>query len=452
MEYDKFLKTKLNYGNSIGFDIKEVSPVLFDFQQAIVKWSLKKGRCAIFADTGLGKTLMQLEWAKNIIDKTKGKIIIVAPLSVNEQTIDEGKDKLNLKIENWENITDSNIHMINYESIHKINFDDYTGIVLDESSILKSINSKTREQLIKSCMNIKYKLCCTATPCPNDISELANHTEFLGILKREEMLAKWFFHDNCGDWSIKGYAENDFYKWMSTWAFFIKKPSDIGFEDNNFKLKKLTIEPLYFDYEFKKEGFLFSNQLHGLEDRLKIRNQSIKKRIEEIKALINNSDEQWIVWTALDEEANQLSKVLNDGINLEGKNTKEDKIEKIRNFKNKKIRVLISKPKILGFGMNFQNCHNVLFFGLSDSYESYYQCIRRCWRFGQKKDVKVYITLAGNESVILSNVIKKEQQSENISNQVIKHIKDFERQEIMGSIHQQTNYNGMMEMQLPKWI
>lgn len=436
--YSKFLETKFNYGNTSGMAKFETHEKLFDFQKSIVNWACKKGRAAIFADTGLGKTFMQIDFARNALKNTKKKVIIFAPLSVNEQTIDEAK-KLGVKITRYDIGDNERIKIANYENLDKLKPTDYDTIILDESSILKSIASKTREKLIDFSQTIEYRLACTATPAPNDISEIANHTEFLGIMKREEMLSKFFYNDGS-EWCIKGHGVDAFYKWMATWAMFIKYPSDLGFEDKGFKLPKLSFIGHYFDYEFKSEGTLFDTGLHGIEDRIKIRKDTITVKAQTIADHINAEAEQSIVWCGLNPESDTLAKMIDNCENLQGADSDDEKIRKIREFKSGKIKVLITKAKIAGFGLNFQNCRHVHFFGMSDSYEAYYQCIRRCYRFGQKKEVNVHMWLAGNEKEILSNVKQKEEHAAIISNEVIKHVKIFEQQEISGQKHQQEAY------------
>ena len=438
MKYTDFLMTKIDYGFCAGLNHSVIHKKLFDYQRDIVKWSLHRGRCAVFADCGLGKTFIQLSFADNVLKHIEKKVIIFAPLSVNEQTMQEAK-LIDLDVTRFDVVDDCRIKIANYENLDKLNPDDFECIVADESSILKSMDSKTRVRLIEFAKNIKYRMACTATPAPNDISEIANHTEFLGIMKREEMLSKWFYN-NGKDWNLKGHATDKFYEWMATWAMFMTKPSDLGYSDDGFTLPELQISPLYLDFEFKKDDELFSMTLSGIQDRVKIRKDSVAVKAEKIKQIINASDDQWIVWCGIDAESDLMEKVLKDSVNLKGADANDSKIEKINKFKKGDIKVLVTKPKIAGFGMNFQKSHNMLFFGLSDSYEAYYQCIRRQYRFGQKKPVNVIICLAGNESVILQNVMHKEQESRKISENVIKKIKRFEEIEMKGTRHLKMEY------------
>jgi len=445
MDYKEFLSTKLHYGYSDGFEATYMPDILFNYQKDIVNWACKKGRAALFEDCGLGKTIQQVTWAVNVSNKTNGIVLIIAPLAVNFQTIKEAKTLLNILIERFDSGTHKSlIKIANYENLDKLNPEDYAGIVIDESSILKSVDSKTRKRLIEFAQNIPYRLACTATPAPNDISEIANHTEFLGIMKREEMLAKWFYNDGS-NWQLKGHAFEAFYKWVASWGCFLSKPSDLGYSDEGFILPELSIKPLYFDFEFKTSGSLFDIGLKGIEDRMQIRKDSVGTKAQAIADIVNQSNEQYIIWCGIDLEADTLTKLINNCVNVKGKNTPEEKQDSFAKFVSGEIKVLITKPKIGGFGLNFQHAHDMIFFGLSDSYEMYYQCIRREYRFGQKFPVNVLIALAGNESVIFDNVLRKEQDAKTMSDEVIKNISLYEKEEINGSKHEQMTYNTRIE-------
>lgn len=443
MKYSEFLKTKLEYGKCKGMNKVKMPNTLFDFQKAIVKWACNKGRAAIFADTGLGKTFMQLSWAENAIKNIPNdkKVIVFAPLLVNDQTIQEGK-KIPVDLSRWNIQDNERIKIANYEQIDNLNPDDYGAIVLDESSILKSIDSKTREKLIEFSKNITFRSAYTATPAPNDVTEYGNHAEFLGVMKREEMLARFFINkaDTGEGWMLKGHAVDAFYKWLATWAVFIKYPSDIGFSDDGYKLPKINFIGKFFDYEFVQEGTLFSTGFHGIEDRVKIRKDTIEVKAGKLAEEVNGNKEQHIIWCGLNPEAEAINKLIPDSENLQGSDSDEEKIRKVQEFKKGKIRVLITKAKMGKFGLNLQNCHNVHFLGMSDSYEEYYQCIRRCHRFGQKKQVNVYMWLAGDEKEILNNVIHKEEVAQKTQQEVIKHIKIYENEEIKGMKHEKQDY------------
>lgn len=440
MELNEFLLTKVKLGETDGIPDKKIKlqSILFDFQKDIVRWACRKGRAAIFADCGLGKSFMQISWAYNVAKHTKGKVIIFAPLSVNPQTIQEGQ-KLGIEVSRFDDDSDTVIHIANYENIENVNPNDYTGIVLDESSILKSVNSKTRLKIFDFCKNIEFRLACTATPAPNDISEISNHTQYLGVMKREEMLSRWFYN-NGKNWNLKGHAVEKFWKWVTSWGIFISKPSDLGYLDDGYALPKLNIDQIIFDFEMKHDGTLFDVGLGGIEDRIKIRSQTIETKAQEIADMVNKSDEQWIVWCGINKEAESMLKLVNESVNVEGSDSPNVKFEKIMNFKEGKTKVLITKPKIAGFGMNFQNANNMVFFGIGDSYEAYYQCIRRCYRFGQEKEVNVKIALAGNEQEIFQNVLRKERNAKNLMMNIIKQVKEEGIKELKGMKHEVMNY------------
>ncbi len=433
MLYNDFLSNKMELKMDNGFvlDQKGINPLLYDFQRAIVIWAIRKGRAAVFADCGLGKTFIQIEWLNHILEHRGGKGLIVVPLSVAEQTIQEA-EKLSLKIEYCKTQDDivNKISITNYERLKNFDGSSFNGIVLDESSILKSIGGKIKSQVIEMFRDVEYKLSCTATPAPNDISEMANQVAFLGIMSREEMLSKYFVHDDTG-WRLKGHARKEFYRWMAGWSVFMRMPSDIGFSDEKFILPKLDIGAIYTDEEYVPNGELFPvMELKGIGGRIKERKTSIDAKVITLAEEINKSKDQWLVWCGLNEEANKLNKLIPDAKNIQGSDNIEYKTQTMLDFKHKKLRVLLSKPRISGFGMNFQNAHKMAFIGLSDSYEMYYQCIRRCWRFGQKMPVDVNIVLSPVERVILGNVQHKEVEAAKIINGVIKEMSDFSKDEI----------------------
>jgi len=433
MIYDDFLKSKMELKMDNGFTIdqKYINPILYDFQRAIVAWAIRKGRAAVFADCGLGKTFIQLEWINHILEHRGGQGLIVVPLSVAEQTIQEA-DKLNLKIEYCKTQDDiaNRISITNYERLKNFDGTTFNAVVLDESSILKSIGGKIKSQVIEMFNDVEYKLSCTATPAPNDISEMANQVAFLGIMSREEMLSKYFVHDDMV-WRLKGHAKKEFYRWMAGWSVFMRMPSDIGFDDDKFILPTLNIGAIYTDEEYVPSGELFPvMELKGIGGRIKERKVSIDAKVITLSEEINNSDCQWLVWCGLNEEADKLNKLIDDSEQVKGSDNPEYKTQTMLDFKHGKLRVFITKPKIAGFGMNFQNAHKMAFIGLSDSYEMYYQCIRRCWRFGQDESVDVEIVLSPVERVILGNVKHKESEAAKIINGVIKEMSDFSKDEI----------------------
>ena len=428
--YRQFLKSKALVCASAGMDICDIGGDLFDFQYDITRWALRKGRCAIFAGTGMGKTVMQLKWSKYAADR----VLILAPLAVGQQTSETEGPKFDIEAVYARSEKESpakGITVTNYERMDAFNADHYGAVVLDESSILKSFTGKTRATLINKFAKTPMRLCCTATPAPNDISEIANHAEFLGVMTRVEMLAAFFVHDDEG-WRLKKHATEPFYKWLASWAMSIQKPSDLGYSDDLFVLPPLTVKPVFVEAEFKPIETLFP-MIHGIKGRLNVRRGSMESRISRAIQIIDaQPDKQWIVWTGLSDESSEITnRLLGSGVaEVKGSDSQEWKVEALSGFKAGKIRIMVSKVRIAGFGMNFQNCSRMLFVGLGDSWEQYYQAIRRCWRFGQKNAVEVYIVLSEHESVIYNNVMRKERDAEIMASELIKHCAQFEISEI----------------------
>ena len=428
MSYAEFLASKRLRFESSGIDVPGdcIHEMLFPFQRDLTRWALRKGRAAIFADTGLGKTFMQIEWAR----LSGQKALIVAPLTVARQTVRESA-KIGVDVTYSRDGTPANgITITNYEMIEKFTPLDFGAVVLDESSILKGLTSKTRAKLIDMFSETPYRLCCTATPAPNDIAEIANHAEFLGIMSRTDMLATFFVHDDNG-WRLKKHATDSFFRWMASWGMAIRKPSDLGYDDDGFILPPLTIEPHFVRTDYVPEGQMFFTALRGISDRSKVRRATLDERIAATVSLVRDSDDQWIVWCGLNAEQDGVAKLLGeDCISVYGSLSPEQKAERLEAFQDGQHRVLVSKPKIAGFGMNFQNASRMVFVGLSDSWESYYQCVRRCYRFGQTKPVTAHIVLAEIEDAIYANVMAKEQEATKMMAYLVENAAEYEREEI----------------------
>lgn len=445
MEYQTFLESKKYTIKATGYQVvdSDIHPKLYDFQKAIVKWACRKGRAAVFADCGLGKTFIQLEWARLI----GGQCLIVAPLCVAKQTIEEAM-RINIPIDFVRSQSDigPGINITNYEMVDKFK-PDFNSIVLDESSILKSLAGKTRRKLIKIFKKVPYKLCCTATPCPNDIAELGNHAEFLDIMTHAEMLASFFVNkaDKGQGWVMKGYARDPFYKWLASWAVCLTNPEDLGFDGSLFNLPELNINHIEIKSDYKRDDELFFTGLKGIQDRAAIRKATVNDRVQVIADLIQNSNgSQWVLWCGLNDEQNKAVKALEaydiSVSSVYGNLTIDEKAKRIWSWLNGETSVLVSKPKVCGFGMNFQNASNMAFVGLSDSYESYYQCMRRLWRFGQTKQVNAHIVLTDIEHGIYENVKRKEKQARKLSKELVKNIEEFERIEIRETENGGTEY------------
>lgn len=435
--YSQFLQTKRQTAAADGITPSAPHAILFPFQSTIVKWAIRKGRAAIFAGCGLGKTLIQLEWARQMGERT----LIVAPLCVAEQTVHEA-DKIGMTVRKIARPVDGDgVFITNYEKLQHFAGEQYDAIVLDESSILKSIDGKTRTLLLNEFTHIPYRLCCTATPAPNDIAEMGNHAQFLGVMRDPEMKATFFVHDDQ-HWRLKGHAQQKFFEWLASWCVYVRTPSDIGFDDGEFLLPEITIKDEIVSTEYVPEGLLFPLPVNGIRGRQEARRSTIAERASRAAELISRSNDQWLVWCGLNDEGRTLHKHLGVGsVVIEGSDSEAQKIAAVNSWLTGDTQVLISKPSIFGFGMNFQNCHHVVFLGLGDSWEAYYQAIRRCWRFGQNHPVSVHIVISQAEEAVARNIERKEAQAQRVAEEVIDNMADLEREELAGVEHHVAEYD-----------
>lgn len=436
--YADFLGSKEREAPMSSIKPGECHESLYDFQRAITRWAIRRGRAAIFADCGLGKTRMQIEWARQM----GGTSLIVCPLAVAGQTIEEAKE-IGVDVSfaaTPDDIVQGGISITNYEKVHKFAGTDLNAIVLDESSILKSVDGKTRTLLLREFTSIPYRLCCTATPAPNDIAELANHCEFLGIMSRVEMLATFFVHDQDG-WRLRGHGAEKFYEWMVLWAMFLRKPSDLGFQDNGFILPPLNITEERVQTSYCPEGMLFPMKLKGITERSQVRKLTIDDRCDRLIGIIEDTDEQWVVWCGLNDEGRAIAAALGDrAVLIEGQDRDDARLSKHDAWKSGEVQCLITKPSIFGWGMNWQHCRKVAFMGLGDSYEQYYQAIRRCWRFGQKSPVDVVIVISEAEISIVENVRRKERHAAQVADGIIANVRDLEAVEVRGAKREKEDY------------
>lgn len=452
VSYSEFLNSKKFILESSGFEVErsDLNPNLFDFQKDIVRWALAKGRAAIFASCGLGKTLMQLEWASNICKHTgsSAKVLILAPLAVSAQTVREG-EKFGITVNLCESQADvqNGINITNYEKLDKFVANEFTGVVLDESSILKSFTGKVRTAIIDNFLQVPYKLACTATPAPNDYMELGNHSEFLGVMTRAEMLAMFFVHDGgqTSKWRLKGHAQSVFWQWMASWAVFIDNPINLGYDTSDYDLPKLNINEIVVDADEPIQEIL------TLTERRKARKDSLILRCQRAADIINSSDEQFIVWCDLNAEQDKLAELINDNVSVQGSTSNKFKVEREKAWREGNYKTLITKPLCFGYGMNWQHCHNMIFTGLSDSYEQYYQALRRCWRFGQKSTVNVYIIISAKEGCVKQNIERKEADFLKMQSEMIKLTKEITKKELKKTCRISTPYNPKEEIELPKW-
>ena len=463
MLYDEFLISKKRNIPDSGFlvELSDLNKKLFDWQKVIIKWAILKGKCALFLDTGLGKTFCQLEWAYQIHKETKQNIIIFAPLAVSYQTQREGK-KYGIDVNICRDMgqVKSGINIANYEIIDNFDLEKFIGIVLDESSIIKHFGTKTSAKLIDRCMQVKYKLCCTATPAPNDYMEIGMHSEFLNIMKRQEMLATFFINDanDTGRWRLKGHAKDKFWEWVASWACVLKKPSDIGFSDEGYNLPPLNIINHVVKIENErilkngKEALFQYETAKTLNERRKAKRDSINQRIELAVKIANKTNDQILLWCDLNSESKLLKNKINNGVEVCGADSIEHKTNTIIDFVNGKIKAIISKSSIYGFGVNLQNCHEIIFVSMNDSFERYYQTIRRCYRFGQKYPVNVYIITSEQEELVKENIERKQRDAEKMTGEIVKYTRKQLTKELFIKENTDNNYIPIETMEIPDWL
>lgn len=459
-DYHKFLERKAIVDAPTGIpNPRGISKSLYPFQQACAKWMLQRGRAALFAGTGTGKTAVQSECAKHAEEETKLPALILAPLAVAHQTITEAKNILGLEITYAEHpfdIGERGIYITNYQKLDRFDEIKFGCVVLDESSIIKSQDGKTKTKLLERFASTPFRFACTATPAPNDYMELGNHAEFLGVMKSTEMLSTFFVHDGgeTQKWRLKGHAEKDFWRWMASWSLCFTHPRDLGFEQEGYDLPELRIHEVIVDCDSKPlPGELFAAEASTLEQRRDARRESIAERVEKCAEIINSSTEgeQWLTWCGLNKEAEACAKSTNSE-NVTGSDSDERKEKCMLDFASGNLSRLTSKVVLCGFGMNFQSCHKMAFVGLNDSWEGIYQAIRRCWRFGQRHPVDVYIIISSLEGKVLRNINRKEEEALAMQKALVEHMMVFMKRQLKGTTRQVADYKPTLEMQLPDFI
>jgi len=455
--YHEWIAGKSALAPRRGIKIKrsDIAPHLFEFQGDLTVWALAKGQSAIFADTGLGKTAMQLEWARWI--SKEGRVLIFTPLAVAQQTVREG-ERFGVSCKYLpEDDPSVRIAVTNYDRLDRFDPAQFAGVVLDESSILKNMDGKTRNALIETFAETPFKLCCTATPAPNDFTELGNHSEFLGVKSRVEMLSEYFVHDggSTSDWRLKGHAVEAFWEWIASWGAFVKRPSDLGYSDDGFKLPTLSVVTRTIEVDHddaNRMGRLFADNVRTLNDARATRRATMSKRVQTAVELAQGKD-QCLVWCELNEEADACADAIDGAVNVQGSDVPEVKIDRLLGFAEGRYRVLVTKSKIAGFGMNFQGCSRMVFLGASHSYEQTYQSIRRCWRFGQTRPVEVTIIMAETEGSILANYRRKEEEATKLSDEMTARIADYVRRDVAGMNPARWNeYEPKHRMEIPQWL
>lgn len=447
--YEDFIRQKAIVDPDTGINPGPINEQLFPFQKDIVAWALRRGRAAIFADCGMGKTAMQLEWAQQV----PGRVLIAAPLAVSTQTVREGS-KFGVDVVYGTEDTGAPIMVTNYERLERFDPSRFAGIVLDESSILKNYTGKFRNYLIDHWGKLPFRLAATATPAPNDYMELGNHAEFLGTMSRTEMLAHFFVHDggDTSQWRLKGHAESEFWKWLASWAVMIRKPSDLGYDDGSFILPELQIHQLEIVSGQSMDGYLFAVEALTLQERQKARKVTTGARVEACAEMVNKSDEPWLIWCNLNTESEAITKAIPDAVEVRGSDSQAQKEDRLLGFSEGRYRILVTKPSIAGFGMNWQHCPNMAFVGLSDSYEQFYQAVRRCWRFGQTKAVHAHIITADIEGAVVKNIQRKEADAMRMAEEMVMHMHTINERNIKGSERMDRSYVATKNIQLPAFL
>lgn len=436
-----------------GIECGDLPADLFPHQRDLVRWSLRKGRAAIFADTGLGKTRMELEWARVV--SNRGRVLILAPLAVAQQTVREGVT--------WgvpcaylrDDDGTTPIVVANYEMLEHFDASRFVGVVLDESSILKAYTGATRNAIIGAFAKTPYRLAATATPAPNDFTELGNHSEFLGVKSRVEMLAEYFAHDggSTQDWRIKGHAVAHFWRWVATWGAVVRMPSDLGHDDGAYRLPPLRMHESVIDVDndHRKTGMLFATDAATLQDQREVRRRTLSDRVERAKTIAAN-DGPCVIWCELNDEADGCEDAIPGSVQVAGSDSPDVKAERLAAFADGRVRVLVTKPSVAGFGLNWQHCARMIFIGASHSYEQTYQAIRRCWRFGQTRPVDVHVIRASTEGLVVENYRRKEADAARMGAEMASHVIESVRAEVCGASKREWNpYEPAVKMRVPAW-
>lgn len=458
IDYGGFVRQKLTSTPPVGItrDVDLIAG-LFPHQVALVRWSLRRGRSAIFADTGLGKTRMQVAWADVVSRETGGDILILAPLAVAQQTVDEAAD-CGVAINHAHDAADvkPGINITNYDRLHRFDASRFVGVVLDESSVIKHHTSKTLQSLLDAFSRTPYRLCATATPAPNDWTELGTHSEFLGIRSRAEMLAEFFVHDG-GDtqtWRVKGHARQIFWRWVASWGVMLRSPADLGYDASAYNLPPLTVHQHTVESSHDQEatGFLFAMEAADLMERRNARKASIEERVKACAAMVNASSEPWVIWCDLNAEGEALRAAIPDAVEIRGADDEQTKEKRLHDFAEGRTRVLVTKASIAGWGLNWQHCRNVAFVGVTDSWEAYYQAVRRCYRFGQKQEVHVHIFASEQEGSIVSNLKRKEEDARQMAEALATEVLESVKSELFGQSRESNSYAANTPINVPSFL
>ena len=454
-EYSKFIQSRTSAGADHGFDPVWMPDSLFDFQRALVEWSVRKGRAALFADCGMGKTAMGLTWATNVAMHTNRPVMFLTPLAVGPQTIREAeKFGIDGVVHSRDGSVSGRVVVTNYERLHLFSPSDFGGVVCDESSILKSFSGKRKQEITAFMRPVPYRLAQTATAAPNDYIELGSTSEALGYLGYMDMLNRFFkndlnnsaqgrMHGEVIKWRLKGHAETPFWRWVCSWARAVRRPSDIGFDDSRFVLPPLIESEHLVEARELAEGMLFALPAAGLDEQREETRRTIKERCERVADLVNDTGEPAIVWCQLNDEGSVLEKLIPDAVQVSGSDSDDRKEDRLTAFADGLARVLITKPKIGAWGLNFQHCNRITFFP-SHSFEQYYQAVRRCWRFGQKRPVHVDVVTTEGGMGVMKNLQRKSTQADQMFTRLVG--------EMNSAMAIERNRACERSMEIPQWL
>lgn len=458
-DYTAFVAGKLSRAVSTGIaDPPPLSPALAPFQRDLVTWALRRGRCAIFADTGLGKTRMQLEWARHVAAHTGRPVLVLAPLAVAAQTAAEG-ERIGVEVAACREQADARaaVNVTNYERLHRFDPAAFAAVVLDEASCIKHYTTATFSTLCEAFGRAPFRLEATATPSPNDYMELGTHAEFLGICSRVEMLSEFFVHDG-GDtsaWRLKGHARGAFWRFVASWGALVRRPSDLGYQDDGYVLPSLSVEHHVIPADHSDAqlaGLLFAKEASSLSERRAARKASLGARVGACVERVNADSEPWVVWCDLNAESEALARAIRGAVEVRGSDEIDEKEARLAAFGRGDARVIVSKPSICGWGLNWQHAARIAFVGVTDSWEAYYQAVRRCWRFGQRRPVEVHVFTSELEGAVTANLKRKEVDALRMAEELSAETRAVVRTEVCGQKRVVNEYAATKAIEIPRWL
>jgi superfamily II DNA or RNA helicase len=455
-DYENFIASKRLTLPESGFDAGPANPLTFDYQSAVIRWGLRKGRAGIFLDTGMGKTLVQLDMADAVCCREQRPVLLLTPLAVASQTKREA-EKFGVRapvqiVADQSQVSGPGIYLTNYQKLHKFDAAAFVMVALDEGSILKSLDGKTRTQCIEMLSLTPYRFVFTATPSPNDVMEIGNYAEFLGVMSRTEMLAMFFTHDggDTSKWRLKGHAREKFFEWLASWCVMARNPADLGYDGSRFELPGLVVTEHVIEAGVPA-GSLFQSDARTLNDQRAARRETLAERVDRVASLANAHDQPCVVWCELNEESTAATKSINGAVEVTGSMTDEQKESALERFATGEARVIVTKASIAGFGLNWQHCAEQIFIGVTHSFEQYYQCVRRCWRFGQTRPVNVHLVMSDREGAVLKNLQRKQTEHERLVSGVVEAMSYASRNELR-QLRGREAYQPATAIQLPAFL